>query len=328
MVDMKHVFKISVHDNCDNEVRLAIERMNSRSAPFSLASKRYSVLRLFREELDDVLANYQAGLELKHRMFEIPGLYGELPFSEHVRKLGPKKVNEQVRYGLKRFMSSALCANDEIDSRFIDTADTLVEVLFFCQHKKPAMSKTDINKMSGTHLNMRRPKELCSFCGELSEFAQYMENKNLPEYADLSDRSYLSHKYCCKHRPLLHDGTWNSEYRKAKRNQESFELEAHRFLCQTASREKAKAASGNEYVDQFILKIVAATDYIILDEDKIRNLARRVIDFKISDRKKQVLVMNALGMSQAEIARQLNVRRQAISKMLKSIPDEFRLIVS
>lgn len=315
--------QISIWQNCDPGVRAAVERFIDRSGPFSLASKRYSFLRLIREELDEALAVYRDQLELKYMLFRVPGLCGQQPLSRIVNDVGVRATEDEVRRALRRFVDSMICEQDKADVHFIDTAETLVEVLVHCRCKQPRRKKS-----TASHLNLQRPKELCCLCGEPSEYLQYFGDPDAWDLVDEEEKQRLSHKYCHRHRPRFRDGTWNYEYRKAMRNREVFDLEASRLLRQSAQPAEVKPHTGKLDVDLFIMNLIAQTTLQPADENKIRNLARRLVNYRISDRKKQILMLSASGFKQADIARRLGVSRQAVSKTLASIPDEFRFDVS
>ena len=61
----------------------------------------------------------------------------------------------------------------------------------------------------------------------------------------------------------------------------------------------------------------------LADEAELRNLARLMVDMKLTDRRKQILVLKKLGFNQSDIARRLEIERQAVSKALRSVPDFF-----
>lgn len=44
-----------------------------------------------------------------------------------------------------------------------------------------------------------------------------------------------------------------------------------------------------------------------------------MVNLKLSDRKKQILILQRDGLNQSEIARKLGIERQAVSKALKSL---------
>lgn len=60
------------------------------------------------------------------------------------------------------------------------------------------------------------------------------------------------------------------------------------------------------------------------DEAELRDHARWMADEKLSDRKKQMVMLQRYGASQSEIARRLGIERQAVFKALAAIPSEFR----
>ncbi len=61
------------------------------------------------------------------------------------------------------------------------------------------------------------------------------------------------------------------------------------------------------------------------DKAELRNQARLMVDSRLSDRKKQMLMLQWSGLNQSEIARRLGIERQAVSKALASIPAMFQL---
>ena len=61
------------------------------------------------------------------------------------------------------------------------------------------------------------------------------------------------------------------------------------------------------------------------DRRNAHNQARLMVDSKLSDRKKQMLMLQWSGLNQSEIARKLGIERQAVSKALAAIPAMFRL---
>ncbi|MBE3665982.1 hypothetical protein BOO35_12905 [Vibrio navarrensis] len=67
------------------------------------------------------------------------------------------------------------------------------------------------------------------------------------------------------------------------------------------------------------------------DIDKIRNIARRMVDSRITDNKKRMLVLKQRGLSQKKIAQELSeytgqhIIHQTVSKALSSVRDEFLL---
>ena len=303
---------------CHHEVRSAVEAFNSRSEPFSMASKRYSFLRLIREEIDIPLANFRSELECKYTLFNIPGLSGEKAFSEIIRVTGVRRVEDQIRKALRKFVDSMVCAQNDFDRCFIETAETLIEILIVCRCKQPRRKQS-----VDSHLNLQRPREFCCLCGALSEYTEHLKDPQKWGLIDEEEKQRLSHKYCQNHRPRHREGTWNYEYRRAVRSREQFNMEVDRLLRQSAQPAELKFHSGDLDIDLFIMNLIAQTTLQPADEDKIRHLARELVNHRMSDRKKQILMMLASGFKQSEIARELKLSRQAISKAVKSVPKGF-----
>ena len=78
----------------------------------------------------------------------------------------------------------------------------------------------------------------------------------------------------------------------------------------------------NQLVEQ--AKNVAADDL----EGRLRAVARALVDDGITDRKKEIIALISSGMNQSQVAKQLGVERQAISKALKNMPDRYRFDLS
>lgn len=62
------------------------------------------------------------------------------------------------------------------------------------------------------------------------------------------------------------------------------------------------------------------------DKGELRNQARLMVDSKLSDRKKQILILQWDGLNQSKIARKLDIERQAVSKALKSLASTPRML--
>lgn len=84
-------------------------------------------------------------------------------------------------------------------------------------------------------------------------------------------------------------------------------------------------ASGDELVDSYFFQYMVSLTVQLADEAELRNIARLMVDTRLSDRKKQILMLQRLGFNQSEIAQRLQIERQAVSKAFRSIPDCFRL---
>jgi DNA-binding CsgD family transcriptional regulator len=158
----------------------------------------------------------------------------------------------------------------------------------------------------------------CRFCGTLAELASYADGDG---QRGADEQLRLSNLYCAAHRPKLPNGEWNPAYRKAKRSVGQFDLELTRLSRQCALRGIPQANSGDELVDSYIL----GQTLHAADEAELRNLARLMADSKLSDRKKQMLMLLRLDFNQSDVARRLGIERQAVSKAIASTPEVFRL---
>lgn len=84
-------------------------------------------------------------------------------------------------------------------------------------------------------------------------------------------------------------------------------------------------------IDRYFFQLMLRLTMQSADNAELRNLARRMVDSKLSDTKKKMLVLKQSGISQAEIrkrilnAKQQPMTRQAVSKALGSIRKEFYL---
>jgi DNA-binding CsgD family transcriptional regulator len=123
----------------------------------------------------------------------------------------------------------------------------------------------------------------------------------------------------------LASGEWNPIYRQAKRSQLQFRTELDRLIRQCAKRSKPQPTSGDPLVDSYTFYYLMGTTIQPADLAEIRNHARLITDSKLSDRKKQMLMLQYHGLNQSEIANRLGIGRQAVSKALASIHERFHL---
>jgi DNA-binding CsgD family transcriptional regulator len=239
----------------------------------------------------------------------------------------------RVQRQLLRAFVLTVDRQSERDQRYIATLETLIELVWACKCKQPAGQDV-------CGLNGRRLRVFCRFCGTLAELASFAEaaedsdaesdqwtNEQLrmSKLRGKNEELRLSNLYCETHRPKLPDKTWNPAYRKAKRSIEQFDLELARVSRQCASRGTPRAKSGDELVDSYIHSYMLGQTLTLAKEAELRDLARLMVDSRLSDRKKQILMLRRLGFNQSEIARRLGIERQAVSKAIASIPEIFCL---
>ncbi|WP_124401826.1 LuxR family transcriptional regulator [Pseudomonas synxantha] len=313
MVDMKKQSTIAIWEGCDATVSEAIEQFGDRWRAYSMASKRYPITRLVEELIDPAVAAYAKEIPARYQG-HIPGVGTDVAFSAIMKLVGFPAMIRLQRQLLRAFVLTH-DQQSKKDRCFIATLETLIELVMACKRKKP--SSEDVGG-----LNNQRLKGFCRFCGTQAELASFATGEG---QRDPDEYLRLSNLYCTTHRPKTHDGSWNPAYRQAKRAVAQFDLELARLSRQCAIRAEPKAKSGDELVDAYIFRYMLSQTLHLADEAELRNLARLMVDVKLTDRRKQILVLQKIGFNQSEIARRLEIERQAVSKALRSIPDCFRL---
>lgn len=206
------------------------------------------------------------------------------------------------------------------DQRFVATLESLIELVWDCACKRPAKSQ-----VRDTRLNGERQQGFCRFCGALAELTSFAGGSDDPKADDPEEKLRLSSLYCLDHRPKLPNGAWNPSYRQARRSLAQFDLELARLSQQCAKPATPQVKSGDQLVDSYFFHYVAGQTFQPADKAELRNQARLMVDSKLSDRKKQMLMLQWSGLNQSEIARKLGIERQAVSKALASIPAMFHL---
>jgi len=326
---MNKKFSITIWENCDPTIAGAIRQFEERWHPYSISSRRYPIGRLIQEIVDYPVATYMKTLPNNY-WNHVPGVGAGIGFSEIIRLIGLDAMVRMQRELLRQFIKTAGKQTTR-DSCFIDTLESLIELVWSSACKK---SKSSI-PTAGVTLNSRRKNGFCELCGNQTEFSAFMTkvgNKAINNMElDNHKKLELSHQYCSEHRPKLTSGQWNSRYRQAKRSQKQFNTELKRITQQCAKRSHPQSTSGDELIDTYVHQLMLAKLLQPSDQAELRNLARRMVDSKLSDNKKRMLVLQLQGFTQTEIGKRvLNTKkqpmtRQAVSKALASIRDEFIL---
>ena len=316
MIDMENRSAIAIWKGCAPTVADAIRRFRDCWGPYSAASRRYPIARLVEELIDPVVATYTATLPSRY-LGHVPGAGTGVVFSEIMRLVGADAMVRVQRRLLRAFVLTE-DKQSKRDQRFIATLETLIELVWACKRKQPA-------KRNVRGLNGQRLKVFCRFCGRLAELASFADSVDDVGQRGVDEKMRLSNLYCAAHRPKSPDDEWNPAYRKAKRSVAQFDLELIRLSRQCASRGSPQAKSGDELVDSYIHNYVLGQTLKLADEAELRNLARLMVDSRLSDRKKQILMLQRFDFNQSAIARRLGIERQAVSKAITSIPEMFRL---
>lgn len=323
MVDMKNLIEVYIWEGCDPSIADAIIAFHNQWQPYSLSSRRYPLIRLIEKIIDPALSVYLKKLPKRYAQF-IPGVGGELSFSETIRLLGLETMNRSQRQLLRQFVDDK-ATDDHRDIRFIATLESLIELVIACACKRPQKSIV----APGINLNSQRKNGFCDFCGSLTEFSTFMRTvrEKKTNSAELEDHQKLelSHQYCERHKPKLANGDWNPIYRRAKRSLTQFKTEYKRLARQCAAPPKLRPTPEESLVDSYICAYLLATSVEPGDTAELRYHARMITDYRLTDRKKEMLMLKHLGLNQSQIAARLGIERQAVSKALASIPARFHL---
>ena len=318
MVDMKNDPTIVIWEGCDPTVSEAIEQFEDRWRPYSASSRRYPIVGLLQELIDPAVAAYTATLPQRY-LGHIPGAGTGVGLSGIIRLVGLDAMVRMQRQLLRQFIKMEDRQTPQ-DRRFVATLESLIGLVWDCACKRPVKSK-----VRDTRLNGERLQGFCRFCGSLAELTSFAGGSDDPKADDPEEKLRLSSLYCLDHRPKLPSGAWNPVYRQARRSLAQFDLELARLNQQCAKPATAQVKSGDQLVDSYFFHYVAGQTLQPADKAELRNQARLMVDSKLSDRKKQMLMLQWSGLNQSEIARKLGIERQAVSKALAAIPAMFRL---
>lgn len=320
MVDMENLPVIRIWEGCDPTVAEAIGQFRDRWRPYSAASRSKRIDRLIQQLIDPAVARYTTSLPQRLRSY-IPGAGIGVAFSSIMRSVGLNSMARLQRQLLRAFVATQ-AEESTRDKRLIATLETLLDLIRTCARKQAAKSPLRDSKGETRGLNSRRPKELCRFCGASSELTSFSNDES--QSREPADDLRLSGLYCSDHRPKLLNGEWNPAYRKAKRSLAQFDMELARLTQQSGNWQKVEVQSGDALVDSYIYHYVRKHYLRPGDEAELRHHARRMADEKLSDRKKQMVMLERYGVGQSDTARRLGVERQAVFKALAAIPSEFR----
>ncbi len=318
MVDMKNEQTIAVWEGCDPAISEVIEQFQDRWRPYSASSRRYPIVRLIQELIDPAVTSYTTTLPSRY-LGHIPGAGTGVALSEIIRLVGLDAMVRVQRQLLRAFVLTEDKQTTR-DKRFVATLESLIELVWACACKRPVKSK-----VRDTRLNGERPQGFCRFCGSLAELTSFAGGNDAPKADDPEEKLRLSSLYCVDHRPKLPSGAWNPTYRQARRSLAQFDLELTRLSQQCAKPAAPQAVSGDQLVDSYFFHYIAGQTLQPADKVELRNRARLMVDSKLSDRKKQMLMLQWSGLNQSEIARKLGIERQAVSKTLASIAPMFHI---
>lgn len=346
---MKPLPPITVWKGCDQSIAQACEAMSSRWGPYTTTTRRYPMRKLLEELVDpawltlrsrisalsdDSLARawarYRNAAVLRNPRIDMAGLTGTSPLSEISHRLGFAELDLFIKAIARTTLHQS---RHETSICLGPSLDTLREIAIRCGGKKTKyLSYGKFGKVE-----LLDGMFICRSCAQATELAAHKA-----EYGDSPPEGpgRPSRTYCPEHRPKRKVTNFvRSDYQRARRSQARFETELKRLERQCRGRPpSAHARTGSSLVDEFYLKLMSKlslTDEQALNCDEsdfdkresyLRPEARLLVDERISDRKKEIVVLLSKGLSQAQVAQQLGLKsRQAISQAINSIPNRYRL---
>ncbi|ENM5838925.1 transcriptional regulator [Vibrio fluvialis] len=334
-------FYIPVWENSDKSVANAIRIFREKWHSYSKESKSHNIINLIKQVIDPVVSEYLSSLPNQYLSF-CPISREKCNYSDLIKLRGFRYTADQIHFYLRDFVDKS--SHTEQDILFISTQDMLKSLFMICEEKKPNRSKLapDIS------LKADKKTRLCALCGNPTEFSQFMHTWTKHGYIERENNDHdnaedndekegkkkrpdLSTNYCLPHRPKLHDGSWNSLYKQAKRSAEQFEQEVLRLRRQIAHPDRHNAKSGDRLIDEYFYHFMLDSSLDPTNVPELRNLARKMVDSRLTDNKKRMLVLRKQNMSNKQIGIALGkitgkqLSNQAVSKALGTIRDEFKL---
>lgn len=260
----------------------------------------------------------------------VAGSGSGVEFSEIIRLIGLEAMVRMQRQLLRQFIKTS-DKQTQRDQCFVATLESIIGLIWDCACKRPKKSTAT----KGINLNVQRKHNFCEFCGNPTEYATFMTTvvQKQTNEIELKDHKKLelSHNYCKEHRPKLANDEWNPSYKQAKRSLAQFNIELARLTHQSAHRSKPHAMSGDKLIDDYFFLFMLNLTLQPADVAELRNLARKMVDSKLSDNKKKMLVLQYYGFTQSEISKRLLNRKQqpmtpqAVSKALAAVRKDFLL---
>lgn len=319
MVDMNvSETEIQIGSNCSLILESAVRELVANWKPYSSSARRFPILRLIEGLIDPAIQQ----LTIHDSVFGryVVGAGGKVSLSELIRTIHFKAVMRAQQVLIRQYISATKHTGEQ-SQEVIGTLETIVELVGACGRKRPVRSRCPVR---GVTQNEQRKRDLCEACGNPSELTRLIETGEWPEENDPDYALHLSSRYCVDHRPRYADGSWNSQYLRAKRSKQVFSLELVRLTRQSAQRSPPDVSEGS-IADRYAFYHARSLGLTAADEVELRDQARRMTDARLTDTKKQMLILLASGFSQSEIARTIGISRQAVSKALASIPSSFLL---
>lgn len=208
-------------------------------------------------------------------------------------------------YTFEEIFSDELPYLSPDDHVFNQTVSTLRNLAIDCGSKKPQSTLVG-------RLNAQRREELCRYCGKRTELAMFLDGVSL----HASDTARLSAQFCPEHRPKDHREDWGVLYQRARRSNGLFERLVFLLKHHGVNAPSLEFLKEQGIGIPFLWAIGHRQDLIPLENSRIRQLARELADYRLTERKAWIIIGAEQGLSQSDIARRLGISRQAVSKFI------------
>jgi hypothetical protein len=323
--------RIMAWQGCTPAVVAAVDSFCDRWKPYSTKSRARSIFKLFDEVIEPAWNSYIEALPTEHSGRE---LCRDLRLGQLARTVGFGTLETIVAATLREYCNdeedfynqmtpdlsfwteAAKHTGFNSDHEFEATLETILVVARECHSKRP-------KKLKNGRSN-RLYQDLCEYCGANTELSAQAKGESRTGY-EPDGAARLSAKYCWGHRPKFLDGTRNPEYIWAVRHKTEFDTEVRRLRLQATSMGEPRAKTDDACVDLFYLNLLGPRAIYPDEVAILRNEARQLVDLRVDDKKKRMIIMRASGFSLAAIADAVGAKsRQAIGKALASVPAKYR----
>lgn len=344
---MTAVAPIKIWSGCDPQLEQALAALCIAWGPYSAQSRGYPIFKLLRDFIDpawsslchrhpalshDVLMlawmRFRLKMMIRTKQREESGLAGTSPLSSIAHKLGFDALDQFVQEVARAVMTKySGCEFDQLQP----SLDTLREMAVRCRGKKP--KRRALGKFG--KVDLLDDMKTCRACERPTELAAHVAT--VGDACPAGEARRLSSTYCSTHSPEKTGSTTaRANYKRARRSQQTFETELNRLERQywgrpATSRDKSTDPSVDEFFRQLSIRRGLTVDSEVARnahpdlELLLRREARKLVDRRMSDRKKEMVVLLSAGMSQPQVAEKLGLKsRQAVSKALQSIPADYR----
>ncbi|MGO2322905.1 hypothetical protein [Vibrio casei] len=359
-----------IDKGCDELVSQAIKRFRDEWAPYSQYSTRKNIINLIHKLLDNSIARFINSLPEKYQYF-FPKQDEKISLSLLIKELGFQEAHKEIKRHLAFFIeyNSSGTEADRRFTATLEAIINLVWMCYLRRPKFQEYS-TDV-KINTTRKQTLcelcgEKTELTSFIKSLDK--NIIQDKDLDDInlMVLSHNFCSLHKQkkddtSAYKRAKRSQNQFEIEVLRLRRQvakpnkqnamsgdelvDEYFYLYLQGKMVTSEQAETymsyVRKTFGNQIkVDTTMLQRLHEISDSLTNQgtmissgdiDKIRNIARRMVDSRITDNKKRMLVLKQRGLSQKEIAQRLtelggkNITHQAVSKALRTIRHDFLL---